>query len=287
MTWFTYSILSIFALATAELVQQHLLNLKKSFDERSSGVLTFFVQALFTIPIIIFSPLKSELLIIFNPKILPLMLLVNFIAAIAMTYYLRSFKVQNISISTIFVSFSVVVSTILGIIFNNEGLYFLKILGIALVLFSIFSINLGKFKLEKNQLYGLLAGVLFGISYTFDKNLVQHMHPFVYIFWSFFFVALLGYLMGIKTVNKAVKNADLGMYVPIVISGLGYFLYNFFTFSAYKVGGEVGRIDAINNSQIFLIILFEYFILAHRKNFGLKIFAALVAFCGVFILGNF
>ena len=128
MTWFSFSLLSIVALATAELTQQHLLNKGTHIEERTSAVLTFLVQAIFTIPIIFFTDLKHSFFSVFSSETLPYMLLVSFVASIGMIYYLRSFKVKNISISTIFISLSIVVSTTLGIVFLKEGFYFTKYL---------------------------------------------------------------------------------------------------------------------------------------------------------------
>ena len=62
MTWFIFSLLSIFALAIAELTQQHILHFKGKFDERTSGTLTFLVQAIFTIPIILIFGLYQDFL---------------------------------------------------------------------------------------------------------------------------------------------------------------------------------------------------------------------------------
>jgi drug/metabolite transporter (DMT)-like permease len=59
------------------------------------------------------------------------------------------------------------------------------------------------------------------------------------------------------------------------------------TFVAYSQHGEVGRIDAINNSQVFLILLFEFLVLRHTKGFAIRLLAAAIAFTGVYLLGNF
>jgi drug/metabolite transporter (DMT)-like permease len=159
------------------------------------------------------------------------------------------------------------------------------VLGIVLVLLAIISLNVKNLSLEKNHFYGLVAGALFGIAYTLDKKIVQSVDPIIYIFWVFTLVAFFGFLFNPKAVIDMVKNARFEYYRPILISGIGYFLYNFFTFSAYKVGGEVGRVDAINNSQVFLIILVEYFIIRHKDNISRKLISAGIAFTGVMILG--
>ena len=285
MTWFTLSILSIFVLAGAELTQQYLLNLENAFTARASAVLTFLFQSLLAIPFLFIFGVADQVFAIFNPAIFPRVLLVTFISSISMVLYLKSFQVKNISISTIFISFSAIVSTSLGIIFFSESTNYLKFLGIALVLVAIIIVNYKNAILEKNHFYGLVAGLIFGVSYVLDKSILLNIHPIVYIFWSFLLIAVWGFLLGNKAVINSIKNKKLKNYNPIMVSGAGYFLFNFFTFTAYGIGGEVGRIDAINNAQVFLIILFEFFVLKQTRGTARKLFSAGLAILGIFILG--
>lgn len=287
MNWFTFSLLSITALATAELLQQKLLNDDNEIDPRSSAVITFGIQTLLALPIIYFFGLGKYFLDVFDKDVFGYLLLTSFTASIAMVFYLKSFMVKNISFSSMLISFSVVVSTILGTLIFNEVLSWQKLVGITLILLAIVSLNYKNVNLEKNHLFGLLAGLFFGVTYTFDKLVVLETHPMIYLFWSFLFVVLLGFAQNPKSVilaSKKLRKVDLK---HLLISGSGYFVYNICTFFAYSVGGEVGRVDAINNSQVFLIILVEYFILNQKKDMVRKIITAIVAFAGVYILGNF
>src|SRR3989344_5443173 len=194
MTWFTFSLISIFFLAAAELTQQHLLNKSKAIPERSSVSLTFLVQSIFTLPIIFLSDLKTQFFDIFSLDIFPRLILVTVIGTLGIVYYLRSFKVKNISISTIFISLSVVVSTTLGIIFFNESSNLAKFLGIGLILIAIVSLNIKNLTLEKNHFFALIGGLLFGVTYPLDKSIVTTIHPIVYIFWTFTLVSIFGFL---------------------------------------------------------------------------------------------
>ncbi len=285
MTWFVFSLLSVFALALGELTQQHLLNLKNAFNVRTSAVLTFLFQSLLTIPFLFIFGLANQIFSIFTPTIFPKIILVSFLGSISMLFYLKSFKVKNISISTIFTSLSAIVSTTLGIIFFSESTHFLKFVGIGLVLVAIVVANYKNSILEKNHFYALVAGLFFGILYALDKSIVADIHPLVYIFWSFAMIAVWGFILGGKSVVGSLKGKELSSLKPIAISGVGYFLYNFFTFTAYTFGGEVGRVDAINNAQIFLIIIFEFFILKHTKGTARKLLSAGLAIAGILILG--
>jgi drug/metabolite transporter (DMT)-like permease len=286
MTWFILTLLSVSALATAELTQQYLLNSKNAFSPRASAVLTFLFQSILAVPVLLLAGLNREIFSIFSVAVFPKILLVSFLGSILMIFYLKSFQVKNISISVIFQSLSMIVATILGIIFFSESLSYLKFIGIGLVLFSIILLNYKSSIIEKNHFYGLGAGVIFGILYTLDKSITFDIHPLIYIFWSFMMIAVWGFVLGRKEVIESLKNKKFNNFKPIIFSGVAYFLYNFFTFTAYTFGGEVGRIDAINNSQIFIIILFEFFILRHTKGVFIKIISTILAVVGIFILAT-
>lgn len=287
MNWFYLSLISIFALATAELSQQHILHTKNKFDERTSGALTFLIQAIFTVPIIFIFGLDAEIFNIFESEVIKYVLLTNLIASIAMIFYLRSFKVNNISFSSIFVSISVIVSSLIGITWFGESVNVLKFVGILLILIAIVGVNYKNIHIEPNHKWGLVAGIMFGLTYSLDKFIVNKIEPLIYIFWGFIFVSLFAFIQSPRKIYKEVKASNIRDYAPIFISGVGYFIYNICTFYAYRLGGEVGKIDAINNSQIFLIILFEYIIFKHTQGVFRKIAFALIAFIGIFILGNF
>lgn len=287
MSWFHLALISVFALASAELTQQHLLNTAKTVSPRTSGTLTFAVQSLLCL-FFLFTFNRSSLgqfqIILANwqyPVIVAL--LVN----VAMVWYLKSFQVKNISISTVLLSSSVLVTTALGILLLGENTSLLKFFGIFLVLTALVFINLNKANLERNHFYGLAAGWLFGIAYTLDKLVVVKTSPLVYFSTSVTLVSIFGLISGYKTIVADLQQANIATLKKIIFSACCYFIYNMATFIAYSQHGEVGRIDAINNSQVFLILLFEFFILRHTKGFAIRLLAAAIAFTGVYILGTF
>jgi drug/metabolite transporter (DMT)-like permease len=287
MSWFILSLLSVTALAAAELIQQKLLNKTNPFNERASSVLTFLFEAILLVPFLLFTPYGKEFFSVFQPSVFPQLMAVTVLASIAMIFYLRSFKVKNISYSSIFGSISVVVSTTLGIMVFQEGTQLVKFLGILLILFAIIALNYKNVHLEKNHFYSLLSGMLFGICVTFDKSILQEISTPVYMFWVFLFGALFGFLARPMSVIRSVKGKSFGSYRLIAFSGICYFIFNLLTFSAYVVGGEVGKVDAINNTTVFWIILFEYFILTHAAAIKRKLAVAAVAYTGIVLLGFF
>lgn len=285
MTWFTFSLLSIIALATAELTQQKILNTQGKLSERTSVILTLGLQIPLILILIFFSKLQFQIFDVFqNSQVLLYICVISLIGAFSNIFYFKSLNAKNISISTIFLSGSVLVSTLLGILFLNESLTIIKILGIALIMIAIVYLNLDQLKLELAHKYALLAAVLFGLSYTLEKTASIQVPTLIYMFWAWSLSSMVLFVSNPKTVVSNVKQSQIRDYYPVAISSLGYFLFNFFTLTAYKLGGEVGVVDAINNTQIFIIILVEYFIFKHSEGLWKKIVSAILAFAGVALL---
>lgn len=287
MTWFSYNLLSVLALASAELCQQHLLVTSKQMDARTSAISTFFVQAILALAMVFLLGLNTQLAQVFSPKTLPLLLSVCLIGSVAMVFYLQSFKVKSISFSLIFISWSAVVSTALGIVFLSESTHALKFAGMALVLGSLIILNFRNLRLESNHLFALMAGFLFGLTYTLDKTIVLTTHPLVYMFWGFLLLSIFGFLQKPVATLRLLKALSAADGKLIILSALAYFIFNFCTFKAYTLGAEVGRVDAINNSQVFVVIGVEYFIFKQQEGIWRKIISAAFAMLGVTILGYF
>ena len=285
MFWFIAALSSVIALALAELAQRHLLR-KEGVGELSSGVFTFLLQsALGTTTAILFLA-PGSLLTIFQGRRFIWLLIVSCIGSVAMRLYLRSLKASSISLSSIFGSWSAVVSTALGAVVFGEGLGAVKLTGILLVFLAIALLYFKNSSLERNNFFALASGLMFGAAYTLDKKIVLETHPLVYLSWGFFLVALIGLMQAPRRTIvelKQMKSMDL---MPLSISALCYFIYNLLTFTAYTLGGEVGRIDAINNTQVFLIITVEYFFFRQREGMQRKLICAALAFAGVVILGQ-
>jgi drug/metabolite transporter (DMT)-like permease len=287
MNWFFFCALSVFALAVAELTQQYLLN-RKGFeiDERVSGFLTFFIPACLMAPFV-FIYYRAEVFLLMSPIILPYFLGACIAGAFGTTFYLRSFKVESISYSVILVSSSAIFSTILGIFVFHETSNLLKFSGIFMILLAIFLSNVKNEKFQKASLWGLAAGFFYGTMYVFDKFLVLEVDPFVYIFWSFLFTSTFLFLRNPMYIFGKITDLRIVDVKNILISGIAYLIYNLFTFLSYIYGGEVGKVDAINNSQIFLIILFEIVVLKQQQNVFRKLGSFLLAIIGIYILSSF
>jgi len=162
----------------------------------------------------------------------------------------------------------------------------LKFVGSLIIIGSIIYLNYEKgSKWNKANNYALAGAGLYGIGFTIDKAFSLSLTPHIYQILFAFSIGLTGLLFRKKQIISDLKKVELSTLKIMGVSALTFFIWNKLNFVAYSVGGEVGRIDSINNSVIFLIILMEFFFLKDRSNLKKKILSAVIAMAGVTMLG--
>jgi len=203
------------------------------------------------------------------------------------TFFYTSYKGNSPSISIVLGSVSVIVSTTLGIIFFQEGTSPVKFIGIALILFAIVVANYQKSeRFSKFNLFAFLGGICFGVAFTLDKSFALQLPPAIYVALLCFSVAIVSAILKGKHVISEAKPLKLHNYYPMVASATFGTLFNFFTFRSYSLGGNVGMVDAMNNSNVFIVIVLEMFLLKDRKNLARKTSAAMLVGIAIWVLSG-
>lgn len=161
----------------------------------------------------------------------------------------------------------------------------MKFIGSFIVLLAIIFVNYQKkLSFDKYNLYAFLGGVFYGLAYTADKHFVISTSPDFYQIFLCFSVGLASFVFRPKQIILELSKFKKTLVPSIISAIIFFFLYQKFLFWAISVGGEVGRIDVLNNTTIFVIILLEVILLKERNNLSKKIFAAIIASIGATIL---
>lgn len=282
MTWLTLTLLGLFSVALADLSQKLTLRGQSPLSSitnnfivwNSIGLLSLIYLLLFQLPI-------SEISWTLVLKLVPLSI-AYFLGG---TFYYQSFKSNSVSVSAVLATISSVITTVLGILIFQESSNWLKFLGSFIVLCAIVIVNYQKkFKFDKYNFYALIGGIFFGFAYTADKYFVIATSPD-------FYQTMLCFSVGIVSLAFRPQQiiAELGQFqkklLPSIISAvLFFFLYQKSLFWAISKGGEVGRIDVLNNSTIFIIIFLEFIFLKERSNLAKKLISATIATIGATLL---
>jgi drug/metabolite transporter (DMT)-like permease len=180
---------------------------------------------------------------------------------------------------------SVVISSILGNLIFNENYSYKIIIGIVLILSAIVFVNLKKKqKIDKYNIYAIVGGIFYGFAFTIDKSFVIDLSPFMYLGLMCLAVAVVSLIISFKKITRESKKIDVKSTYPMISAAIFGSAFNIFTFFAYRNGGSVGVVDAINNISIFLVIILEIILLKDRKNLFKKILASILAIGGVVLI---
>lgn len=284
MIWFTLILISVFVVAIGEIAQKMSVSTK---EDISAQTINFYVATtqlvLSSLYIFVFVQDVDTTLSI---NAFPLLILGSILSFFFFTFLYTSYKGNSASISQVIYSFSVFVSTFFGIIFFNESLTAAKIFGVSLIVLAVVMAQYTKGeKISKYNVYALIAALIYGLLTNIDKAFSINMDPHYYQVLGTFGFIVVSLLFSGKKIFKETKKITKTTVKTILISAIAFTIFNKLTFLAYANGGEVGRIDAINNTSLFLIIIFEVLILKDRTSLRKKIIGSILSVTGVLILG--
>jgi len=283
--WLILTILSVFAVALADIAQKITLTNKINISAITNNFylwLSISVMALITSLIFKFKLPTDFILTI------PIMLkfVINGLCYfVAGSFYYQSYKGNSVALSVILASVTSIVTTIAGILFFAESTALLKFIGSGLILVAIIVVNYTKNqKLDKYNIYALSGGILYGISYSLDKDLVGSMNPLIYQAIICFLVAFFSLIFRPKLIFKETKLIDKIAIKSMLGAAFLFYLFQVCLFNAYKYGGEVGKISFISNTSIFLVFILEMILLKNTSNLFKKIIGSIIVFSGATLI---
>lgn len=282
MNWFILTLLGMVTVAIADVSQKVSLKGQSPLSSITNNFLVWNGIGVLSLTYLLLSrqPLPSVNYAYFI-QLLPMTVL-YFLGG---SFYYQSFKSKSVSLSAVLATVSSVISTFLGIILYHESTHPLKFIGSIVVVIAIILVNFHKNShFDKYNLYALVGGIFYGFAYTLDKHFILNSSPDFYQTVLCFAVGSASLVFSPARIVSELKQFKQSLLPSIFSSIIFFFLYQKFYFYAYTIGGEVGRIDVLNNTTIFIVIFLEYFLLHERSNLSKKIVAASIATVGATIL---
>ena len=283
MSWFLFALLSVLAMAGSEITQKVALTRKINISAITNNAYIWLIQGVggFVIALLIG---QFELLSGWESWLK--LIVLAFLYFVGGTAYYTSYKSNSPSVSIVLGSISVLISTAIGIALFNESTSWIKFVGIGLILMSIFVINFkkNKFKIDKYNALALLGGSLFGIAFSIDKSFVIDLNPFAYLGFMSVSVGVLSFFLKPKHIINETKRLHRVDFVPMFVIATFGIMFNLFSFLSYSKGGNVGAVDAINNTAVFFVIIAEVLLLNDRGDLLRKVVAAVIAISGIGLL---
>lgn len=221
MLWFSLSLLAALSLATADAIV-------KRFYSHMSAYEMALVRLIFAIPY-----LGILLIIVPWPKIDGTFFLCAAIAlpleTVALLCYMRSIKVSPLSLSLPFLAFTPAFIILSGYIILNERLTLNGIIGICMIVFGAYVLNLSKARLnplrpfsfifkEQGSWLMMITAFIYSITATLGKLAIKHSSPS--FFAAFYFFCLTIILLSIFPFIKGVRYKNI-FYRPFIGMSIG------------------------------------------------------------------
>jgi uncharacterized membrane protein len=286
MDWLYVALVSVVAVSFAEIAQKLSISSKKDL---SAETINFGIASVQLILCLVYLFVwGGEFSFALSPTEVLLVTLSGILSFFFFKFLYGSYKGNSASISQVIYSFSVFVSTVLGIIFFNESLTWLKVLGISLIVLavSLVSIKPGE-RISKYNLLALFSALIYGLLTNIDKALSVSINIHWYQVLSVGSFLIFSLLFAGRKISSEFPQIDKPLLKTILISTVGFTIFNKLTFLAYSLGGEVGKVDAVNNTSLLLIIALEILILKDKSDLRKKIIGGILAVAGVVLLGYF
>lgn len=284
MTWLTLTIISAITYSLAKVLQKILLTNESSEPYSFAIVFQIAVALLFLMFTLITQ--RSLELPSWNIIFVHLIMMVIFYS-LGNLFVFRAYKSAEVSEISILFATTTIWSVITAMIFLNETLTQLNILGILCILIGVVVINIkrSKWKFGEGHAYGLLAAMMFGLAFTNDAFIISTYKSVS----SYMVLAFL--LPGIALlISKPTKLQTLHFYLDknillkLILCTTVYAVSAITIFSAYKVGGQASIIAPVHQTNIMLTVLFGYLFLHERERLWQKGLGMIFAFIGVLML---
>lgn len=283
-SWFIFVLISVIAISLGEIGQKLSVTSKVSISAKSINFVVSVIQFIFSLLYLIF--FVPEFSFSLSLQQLIMLLISGFLSFFFFDALYTSYKGNSVSISQVIFSFSVVLSSILGIVIFNESSELLKFIGIILIITGVVIVTFKKGeRISRYNLLALFAAIIYAILTNIDKSFASTINPHVYqVMYTFMFMIASMLIKG-REIIKEVKLIDSLIIKSILLSAIAFTISNKLTFLSYANGGEVGRVDAINNSAVLLIIILEVLILKDKSNLKKKVIASVLTVSGIIFLG--
>jgi transporter family protein len=281
MSWLFFTLLSVFTVSIANILQRVLMKDDKSNPRAYAVFFHFFIAIL----MFLFALWHGYKLPVFSINLL-FFLLAGLLWGIGTVFVFKSLQLMESSEFTIISSVRSVVTIAASILFLHEPFSLQKVAGTVLILASIFFVtNVKKeFQLGKGIWYALGVVICYGFALVVDALNVKHYDAISYsatINFIIGFILLFLYPVAIKQWKHFVSTEFLKKMLPLgiffSIQAVAYYL-------ALASGGNASQIGPINQAQVILTVIMAAIFLHERGNLWKKVMAAFLVSTGVLLL---
>lgn len=277
MSYVFYSIISAFFLALYDLLKK--ISTKKGKDIYE--ILFFYTTISFFLSFFFVDKAIS-----INISYILLIFLKSCIISLSWYFTMKSMCKLDLSVVVPFSILGTIFTTIFAVIFFNEKLEILQVVGILFILIGLFFLSKVCRKEENSRndykyLFLLaLAAFLSSISALIDKVLLNNIDKGSVLFWFFGFLSLI-YLVVYLLKNKKIKIINIVKNIWVVGIGASIFLSDLFYYKAVGYDNALlSIVSLVKKLSVFISVVLASLFLK-EKNLLKKVLILLLMFLGM------
>lgn len=281
MSWQLLTAISVLSLSVSVLLQRVLIHKDKTNPYAYAVVFQLIVGIL----LMLFAAIYGFKLPNIQNLLLPAIISIIFYGAGHIVYAKTLQKVEASAFSVLFASQAIWIM-LLGILFFNESLTILQVVGTALIFISII-LPVKRFRTifaDKGTLLGLATGLMFGIAITAWSYVGRHTDTLSWAAISFVGTSLVAFLIQPKSLQHMKPLFQPEVLRRLLLLGVFYAIGSLTMLFAYKVG-TLTIVSPLRQTSIIITVLLALLLLPQERNrIERKITAAIICAAGVVLI---
>lgn len=284
MTWFLLALTASICLTFASLAQKDATHHEHAIQVGVSSGILMAAMSLLLLPYTNFS---------FPVTIWPLLIIVGTVITFGFYYSIKAFKALDTSVVSPLFNLGTVIVVALSAVFLGEHLTLPQLLGVALLVFGTYILELKRghllspfFEIYHSKKIHLViwSTLLYSVHAVLSKYILVSVEPLTYLFIESIIMAVILTIIAFVRHEglKSIKEGFLAHKKMIIAIALFNFLSELFIFFALRAGEASLVIPVVRTWTLFVVILGGTFLReGHLKN---RIIATAVMLIGIFII---
>jgi drug/metabolite transporter (DMT)-like permease len=281
MTWQLFLLISIFSSSLKGILFRVLMRQVNS-DPKAQSIAFLSISGVLALLVALIRGFRFPTL----PLLLPNFMAMIFLLTLAPLFIFRALQLTGASDVAIFLS-SQWLWTVLGsFVFLGERATLLKIAGTVFLLSGVVLISWEKHKIEikKGELFALLAGLLYGLSYVNGFYILQSLDAFSFAVYASFLPAATLVIAQPSTIKRLKFYTSLKNAINVFTTALLDTIATISFYLAYQVGRNASQISPLSATPVMLTIIFSAIFLKERENLLKKIAGSAIIVSGVALI---
>lgn len=281
MSWQIFTVISVLLLSTSVLLQRILLNKDKLDPYAYASIFQGLVGVLLSTAALVYGFNLNGLENFITPAIVSVLAF-----GLGHVMYAKTLQIVEASSFSVLFASQAIWIMLFGIIFFNESLTTLQIIGAALIFICVglLSPSIRYLKLDKGTLFGLITGVLFGVAITTWSYVGREIDTLSWAGASFIGTAFVSYLAQPKSLQKLVPLFKGGVFLKLLLLGVLYGVGSLTMLLAYKEG-DFAIVTPLRQTAIVVTVILALLLLKNERNrVGIKMLSSIVCFIGVVLI---